>query len=94
MIPKNLDQDITENDLQILKENSILEGKTIEYKQSLPGNSDSERKEFLADVSSFANASGGDLIYGIVEDKETGIPQDIIGIDIENVDEEKEDWRV
>ena len=89
MIPKNLDQDITENDLQILKENSILEGKTIEYKQSLPGNSDSERKEFLADVSSFANASGGDLIYGIVEDKETGIPQDIIGIDIENVDEEK-----
>jgi hypothetical protein len=89
MIPKSFDQDITENDLQILKENSILEGKTIEYKQSLPGNSDSERKEFLADVSSFANASGGDLIYGIIEDRDEGTPEEIEGISIENVDQEK-----
>ncbi|MCD6594362.1 ATP-binding protein, partial [bacterium] len=68
MIAKNIDQ-ISEEDLQALIDNSVLEGKTIEYKQSLPGNSDSDKKEFLADISSFANASGGDLIYGILEDR-------------------------
>jgi len=68
MIPTDIDQ-ITEEDLQALIDNSVIEGKTIEYKQSLPSNSDSDKKEFLADVSSFANASGGDLIYGIIEDE-------------------------
>ncbi|MDI6759295.1 MAG: ATP-binding protein [Candidatus Brocadiaceae bacterium] len=58
----------------------------IEYKQELPGNSDTDKKEFLADVSSFANASGGDLIYGIVEDK--GIPIELKGLTIENIDSE------
>ncbi len=55
MIPNEIDQ-ITEDDLHALIENSISEGKTIEYKQELPNNSDSAKKEFLADVSSFANA--------------------------------------
>jgi len=87
MIGKNLEQ-ITEEDLQALKDNSVPEGKTIEYKQSLPSNSDSDKKEFLADVSSFANASGGDLIYGIIEEKKTGIPKSLEGLNIENVDQE------
>ena len=88
MIAKDVDQ-ITEEDLQALVDNSVLEGKAIEYKQSLPGNSESEKKEFLADVSSFANASGGDLIYGITEDKNTGNPKLLNGLDIENIDQEK-----
>ena len=87
MIAKNIDQ-ISEEDLQALIDNSVLEGKTIEYKQSLPGNSDSDKKEFLADISSFANASGGDLIYGILEDRDTGIPKTLEGLTIENVDQE------
>ena len=87
MIAKNIDQ-ITEEDLQALIDNSVLEGKTIEYKQSLPSNSDSDKKEFLADISSFANASGGDLIYGILEDRDTGIPKTLEGLTIENVDQE------
>lgn len=87
MIGKNIDQ-ITEEDLQALIDNSTLEGKTIEYKQSLPSNSDSGKKEFLADVSSFANAKGGDLIYGIIEDRNTGIPKTLEGLTIENVDQE------
>lgn len=61
MISKGIEQ-ITEEDLQNLIGNSVSERKTIEYKQTLPGNSDSDKKEFLADVSSFANASSGDLI--------------------------------
>ena len=60
---KPLDQ-IEERDLQELLAGQVSEHKTLEYKLALPGNSDSERKEFLADVSSFANAAGGDLIYG------------------------------
>jgi len=87
MISKNIDQ-ITEEELLALVTNSVLEGKTIEYKQSLPRNSDSDKKEFLADVSSFANASGGDLIYGISEEKDTGTPKAVEGLDIKNVDQE------
>ncbi|MFC1592991.1 helix-turn-helix domain-containing protein [Candidatus Omnitrophota bacterium] len=79
---------ITENDLQALIDNEVLECKTMEYKQALPGDSDREKKEFLADVSSFANASGGDLIYGIAEDKNTGKPKPLDGLEIENDDKE------
>lgn len=87
MIPKNIDE-IEEEDLQTLVANLVLEGKEIEYKQSLPSNLDSDRKEFLADVSSFANASGGDLIYGITEERGTGTPKELLGLDIGNVDQE------
>ena len=87
MIGKNIDQ-ITEEDLQALKDNSVSEGKTIEYKQLLPSKSDSGKKEFLADVSSFANASGGDLIFGIATDKKTGTPKSVEGLSIESVDRE------
>jgi len=77
-----------EEDLQALIDNSVLESKTIEYKQSLPSNSESSKKEFLADVSSFANASGGDLIFGIIADKKTGVPKSLEGLTIENIDQE------
>ena len=87
MIGKSIDK-ITEEDLQDLIDNSVLERKTIEYKQSLLSNSDSAKKEFLADVSSFANASGGDLIYGIIEDRNTGLPETLDGLAIDNVDQE------
>lgn len=73
---------ITESDLQSLIVNAVPEGKTIEYKQQLQINLDSEKKEFLADVSSFANASGGDLIIGISE--EEGNPKELLGIEIDD----------
>ncbi len=85
MITNSVDQ-ITEETLQALKDNSVSEGKTIEYKQSLPSKSDSGKKEFLADVSSFANASGGDLIYGVSESK--GIITAIDGLEVDDIDQE------
>lgn len=85
MINKQFDQ-ISIDDLKQLQSSAVAEGKTIEYKQKLPTNSDADRKEFLADISSFANASGGDLIFGITE--ENGSPKSIDGIEIENADEE------
>lgn len=66
MIQKNFDE-ITKEDIDWLIENKIAESKTLEYKLELPGRRDSDKKEFLADISSFANASGGDIIYGIKE---------------------------
>lgn len=83
MINKPIEQ-ITEKDLQSLIDNAVSEHKTIEYKQTLQVDSDSERKEFLADVSSFANASGGELIFGISTEEE--IPKALIGIDVTNAD--------
>lgn len=41
----------------------------LEFKQTLPGNSDDGKKEFLKDVTAMANSSGGDIIYGIREDR-------------------------
>lgn len=77
---------IEESDLQTLINNQVSEGKTIEYKDVLPGNSDGDKKEFLADVSSFANASGGDLIFGVKED--AGLPTELSGLQIGDVDAE------
>lgn len=80
MIAKEIDK-ITDADLQSLIANVVSEGKTIEYKQSLQIDQDNEKKEFLADVSSFANASGGDLIIGITEKDDN--PVALVGIDID-----------
>lgn len=78
--------EIDESDLQALLDNQVAEGKTVEYKSVLPGNADGVKKEFLADVSSFANAAGGDLVYGIRE--EAGLPVELCGLQIDDVDAE------
>ncbi len=64
MIEKPFDA-ISKEDIDALITNEVSESKTLEYKQELPGTRDKDNKEFLADVSSFANASGGDIIYGL-----------------------------
>lgn len=87
MLEKNI-EDIFVEDLQSLIDNEVPEGKRIEYKQELPGNSDSEKKEFLSDVSSFANTLGGHIIYGIIEDRSHGIPKSLEGVSIANPDQE------
>jgi hypothetical protein len=86
-------QRISATDVQSLISNSVREGKTLEYKQELPTNRDDEKKEFLNDVSSFANASGGDLLFGITEardayNKTTGIPNSAQGLTGINADHE------
>lgn len=87
MITKDINL-LTNGDLQALINNSICESKTLEYKKLLNIQNDSEKKEFLADIISFANTSGGDIIYGIQEKK--GIPISLDGIEIENLDNFKQ----
>ena len=84
MIPKPLSE-IVSSDFLNLIENEVPESKTIEYKQALNLKTDSEKKEFLADISSFANTSGGDLIYGIAEN-EKNLPSKFENIEIKNFD--------
>lgn len=88
MISKELDN-ITLEDIQNLKDNFVSEGKTIDYKETISISSDSDRKEFLFDVCSFANASGGDLIFGIKQNVESSCPEEILGIEIPNIDKLK-----
>ncbi|MHB0966337.1 MAG: AlbA family DNA-binding domain-containing protein [Bellilinea sp.] len=71
-------ENLNEQDLHQLITNGISEGRSLEYKLILPGNADGEKKEFLADVSSFANASDGFIIYGMDEDH--GLPTSLQGI--------------
>jgi hypothetical protein len=91
MIPREFDA-ITKADIKALVANAVAEGRTIEYKQQLPGDSDDEKREFLADISSFANSSGGDLIYGVTDkrdgNKTTGTPESIVGLEGINGDEQ------
>jgi hypothetical protein len=67
------------------------EGKTIDYKEKFPftchgaqkltwHNAEKEKLEFLKDVSSFANTSGGVILYGIKE--KGGVPMGIAGMNI------------
>jgi hypothetical protein len=85
MIVKPLDE-ITETDLNGLITASVAERKTIDYKQQLPDTNDAGKRELLADVSSFANTAGGDLIFGVTES--AGLPTGIPGVQIANTDQE------
>jgi hypothetical protein len=67
-------------EITILLENNTPEGQALDYKLKLPGNNDGSKKEFLADISSFANTIGGSLIYGVGEEvdennNKTGYPK-------------------
>jgi hypothetical protein len=77
-------EQLVEADLGELIENQVSERKTIEYKQALAWRPDEKRKEFLADVSSFANAGGGHLVYGMKE--EGGLPVELCGLDVDDPD--------
>ncbi|MFZ5817456.1 MAG: helix-turn-helix domain-containing protein [Bacillota bacterium] len=89
MLRKPLDK-IVEADLQQLVTDRVQEGKQLEYKEALPGQSYEDKKEFLADSSALANSAGGLLIYGVSEHREngrtTGLPSEIVGVSA-NIDE-------
>jgi hypothetical protein len=91
LIPKDIEE-ISEKDIKDLIRDGVPESLTLEYKEALNFQTDEEKKEFLADVASFANVSGGDIIYGLRAErnnhnKTTGRPSEIIGLNMENWDE-------
>jgi predicted HTH transcriptional regulator len=78
--------ELNERDMDTLLNDQTPEGKLLDYKRELPGSTDEKKKEFLFDVSSFANASGGYLVYGVEED--AGIPRQFVDLGVANADAE------
>lgn len=86
MINKPIDA-VTKPDIDQLVADSVTERRSLEFKRSLPGSSDDEKREFLADVSSFANSIGGDILYGMEADD--GVPTGAKGLVGVNEDAER-----
>lgn len=81
--------DISIEDIENLIDRKERENLHLEYKEKI-GNSDSDKKEFLKDVSGFSNGSGGFLIIGVKE--ENGIPTEILGVDEKLGNQKIDEW--
>jgi hypothetical protein len=77
---------ITQAHLQSLIDTQAPESGSIDYKRQTYGDSHADRNEFLADISSFANSNGGDIVIGMEATK--GVPTGLFPIDID-IDGEK-----
>ena len=83
MLP-NVISDITKSHIDALLTDGISENHELDYKRELPEGPD-RRIGFLKDVTAFANTSGGDLVFGIEEErnsegKHTGRAARILGV--------------
>ena len=77
---------LNEDDIVALLKNKVAERRTLEYKAEVPGGTDADTREFLADASSFANTAGGYIVFGIQEAE--GVPVSIRGLRNLEADEE------
>ena len=77
--------DLTIVDIQALK--GVAESRYLDFKSAAVGAADRDRREFLADVSAFANASGGDIVFGV--STKDGVAADVTGIELADPDKEK-----
>jgi hypothetical protein len=99
VVPLDFDH-IRPVDVVGLVANKVREGRYLDYKRDLPAGGNEPKKEFLADVTSFANSGGGAIVFGVQEEKDaagknTGVPDEIVGLANVNLDAEKlrfEQW--
>lgn len=85
MIPKPVET-IEAADILALIDNQDEENRKLDFKRDLPGNTDENKRELRADVTSFANSAGGDLIFGV--DEVDGVATDVPGLPGINADAE------
>jgi len=93
MIAKPFDQ-IDRPDLERLVTDQVHEGRMLDFKRDIALSNDEHRRELARDVSSFANAAGGDLIFGVEEAKDEngknlGYPEKVVGVECPNFDDTK-----
>lgn len=86
--------DVSLSDVKRLIDDAVPESLHIDYKQELHLDTQDQKKEFLRDVTAFANAEGGLLVYGVKEDRDsngktTGVPLAGPGTTLSNRDEDK-----
>jgi hypothetical protein len=67
---------ISEDDLSRLIATGARETIHLDFKQSTYGAKENDHVEFLADVSSFANTAGGDIVIGMAE--ANGVPARVV----------------
>jgi hypothetical protein len=83
LINKNFDS-LTTSDLDDLIRVGMPEGILLEYKSALYGNGDTDVKEYLKDISSFANTSGGHLVIGLQETGGAAVAFSLlVGLDVD-----------
>lgn len=61
---------VTAEDIKAIVQSRAPESAYLEFKQQLPVSDGAGKHELTADVSAFANAGGGEIIYGLTEDGE------------------------
>ena len=84
-LPSNL-AETNQAHLQALIDQGVEEGPHLDFKRQLPSDWTRDAKQaFLADVTAFANAGGGDLVYGI--DEVDAVANAIVPMTQENWDE-------
>lgn len=87
---------VTKAEVDALLSDQTPEGRSLDYKRALKLATDDEKREFAKDVSSFANAAGGFLVFGIEEKKDEtrksglGYPETILGVECQNWDATKQ----
>jgi|CXWL01.1.fsa_nt_gi hypothetical protein len=69
---------MTPQEIESLVDARRPEGPRLEYKRELPGPTDTDKLEFLADVVAMANAGGGYILFGIAD--EDGAAAEITGV--------------
>jgi len=79
---------ITLDDIKTIVHDKVPESRTLDYKLELHPMTDGGNKEFLKDVSAFANTMGGYLIYGVKERE--GVPIEIQGVRVADFDKLKQ----
>jgi hypothetical protein len=76
---------VDEEQLRRLIQAKVAEARNIEYKRDIYSGTDADHADWLADISSFANTIGGDLLIGVAAKK--GIPFELCPIQV-NIDDE------
>jgi hypothetical protein len=74
-------EEIDQSQLQRLIDEPAPESRDIDYKRDTYGNTDKDHAEYLADISSFANTAGGEIIIGMMA--KAGIPTGLAPLQID-----------